>query len=930
MNNRLPQLLLLALLLSACASAPELRSIADVQLEPLQDIQPAVEFEISKRQVIKSYRDLVNITPQDEGYGKEVQRLADLELEASMDNKVSDNPREEELAKLETAMAIQRYQQYLKRYPNRPDNDLILYQLSRAYAVDGRIDEARITIDQLAANYPQSKYIDEIQFRRGETFFVEGDYKQAQLAYAVVVDSHPESIYYEKALYKHGWSLFKQNNYDAALESYISLLDYNQKNGKLDQIQLASSLSHADSELLNDVLRVVSLSFSYSSSKQPIASFFNRHGRREYEPLLYLKQGELYLSKERITDAADTYLSFTEQYPFSIYTPQIHALAIDAYQKAGFSELVLAEKQRFIKSYNIGSAYWSQAKAETRDELQPVLTSHLYDISTHYHALARASKKVEAYITAASWYQLYLDSFPEDKNAAEINFLLAETRFEAKQYELAIQEYEKTAYQYPSHKNSAEAGYAAIVSYNALYKISPAEQKLSINNRWIQSSLTFSDKFIEDERMPAVLLNTAEQFFALKKYPEAISAAQRLVDDLQIDKKIQHPAWIIIAHSQFELKQYDFAEKSYQQVLAGLQPKESKTRTQMLEQLASSIYLQGEQARNLGDHLLAAQHFQRLGQQVPTSPKRVIAQYDAATEYIALEDWSQAILILEDFRRKYAKEKKWTQGVSEKLALCYNNNQQYGKSAAEVMLLVSLAPPNEQRELLWQAAELYDKNGQSEKTIDIYKTYVKKYPDPLSRSIELRYKIAQSYLKKKDMRNYHASLQEIIDADARAKTQRTDRSRYLAATSSLILIEPIYESYKKSRLTIPLKKSLKRKKELMQKSIAAFTTAAKYQVEEVTTAATYNIAEIYRDFASALLKSDKPKNLKGEALEEYNYMLEDQAFPFEEKAIQIHETNLARIPQGSYDDSIKESLKSLASMMPFRYAKTEMSDQYVE
>ncbi len=930
MTDRWLIFLLTLLLLQGCANTPDIRNIADIELEPIEEIQPQVNFDISKSKVIKSYRELIDITPQNEVYGKEVQRLADLELEASMDNKLSDDPEIEKRAKLETQVAIQRYQSYLKRYPYRPDNDLILYQLSRAYALEGETEKARAAMDQLASNFPQSQYIDEIQFRRGEAFFLDGEYKQAQSAYAVIVENFPDSLYYEKALYKQGWALFKQSNYVAATQSYISLLDYNKKLGKIEPNSLPASLSRADQELLNDVLRVVSLSFSYSSSKQPIAQFFNTHGKRDYEPLLYLKLGELYLSKERITDAADNYLAYVQNYPFSIYTPGMHGLAIDAYQKGGFSKLILAEKRRFIENYNIGNAYWSQANEQTRKDLQPVLTRHLYDISTHYHALARSSKKVSDYKTAASWYQLYLDSFPNDKDAAEINFLLAETRFESKQYAMAIEQYEKTAYQYPPHKNSAEAGYAALMSYNALYAITKPELQPALNLRLIQSSLTFSDKFIEDKRMPSVLLNTSEKFFSLKKYNEAINASQRLVDDLQLDKKIHHQAWIIIAHSQFELKQYAQAEDAYQQVIAGLAVKDRKTREQMQDQLASSIYLQGEMARNQGDHLLAAQHFQRLGQVVPSSDKKIIAQYDAATEYIALQDWSSAITILEDFRRKYPKQEKWNQGVSEKLALCYNNTNQYGKAAKEVMALVALSPAKDQRDLLWQAAELHDKDGKPEKVIDLYKTYVKKYPNPLSRSIELRYKIAQSYLNKKDTKNYHSWLNSIIEADANAKTQRSDRSRYLAATSSLILIEPIRQQYTKARLTTPLKKSLKKKKALMQKAIKAYTKAAKYQVEEVTTASTYYIAEIYRDFATALLTSEKPKNLNAAELEEYNYLLEDQAFPFEEKAIAIHETNISRIPKGSYDDSIKNSLQSLARLLPFRYGKTEISDQYVE
>ena len=67
--------------------------------------------------------------------------------------------------------------------------------------------------------------------------------------------------------------------------------------------------------------------------------------------------------------------------------------------------------------------------------------------------------------------------------------------------------------------------------------------------------------------------------------------------------------------------------------------------------------------------------------------------------------------------------------------------------------------------------------------------------------------------------------------------------------------------------------------------------AADYGVADVTTAATYHIAALYQDFGKALLASQRPKKLSKAELEQYNVMLEEQAFPFEEKATELHEVN---------------------------------------
>ena len=132
------------------------------------------------------------------------------------------------------------------------------------------------------------------------------------------------------------------------------------------------------------------------------------------------------------------------------------------------------------------------------------------------------------------------------------------------------------------------------------------------------------------------------------------------------------------------------------------------------------------------------------------------------------------------------------------------------------------------------------------------------------------------------------------------------------------------------KLTVPLKTSLGKKKKLMQQSIDAYTRAIKYQVAEVTTEATYQIAEIYHDFARSLMGSERPKGLDEDQLEEYELLLEEQAFPFEEKAIDIHLANFKRIPAGTYDEPTRKSLQVLSELMPFRYARAESSDSHVE
>jgi len=922
---------MLASLASGCASD-------DVNLEPTiaelseitAQIEPQAHFNIDRQLAIDSYRALVRITENGIGTGDEIRRLADLELEASLDNRLEDETAKQQQCRQESRDAIRGYQNYLKLYPNRADNDYILYQLSRAYDLDSQPEKSLEALDRLVSNFPSSRYIDEVQFRRGEILFVLRAYKQAENAYETIVKHHPESIFYEKSYYKYGWSQFKQNHFKQAIDSYITVLDLNASLHKIDEISLSKNLNRADVELLEDVLRVLSLAFSYEAEKVTLRGYFNQVGHRNFEPLIYRHLGDFYLGKDRITDAADIFLGYGKQYPYSRYTPEFHQKAILGYQKSGFSSLVLQAKIGFVNQFNVGTEFWKRQDPASQTSLKPALIRHLQDLATHFHALARTSKKIADYQVAANWYRHYLRSFPDDPGAAQINFLLAESLFDARQYASAIEEYEETAYRYTPHKNSAEAGYAALLAYDALMKQDKTGQNKIFRQDRVTSALKFSQVFPADPRMPAVLLQSANQYFEWKDYANAKLAAYRLIDDKGIDIKIHRSAWTIAGHSHYAELEYESAEIAYINLLP-LLGKNSKEFSQIREQIAASIYKQGEQARTLGNQLIAAQHFSRLGVVVPTSKKRIVADYDAATAYVELKDWSKVITLLRSFRKKYPKDIRWKNGVSEKLALAYSMHGDFALAANEMMTVSnSTQSPSRKRDLMWGAAEFYKKAGKKEKEIAIYKSYVKSFPAPLERSIELRFRISEYYREKNNRRKLNYWLNEIVRADASGKSQRSPRSRYLAATASIELTRPIQDSFHSVKLTVPLKKSLKKKKKLMQKSIAAYTRAIKYQVEEVTTEATYQIAEIYHSFANALLKSQRPRGLNEEELEEYELLLEEQAYPFEEKAIDIHLTNFRRIPQGAYNQSVKNSLKVLGDLMPFRYAKVEITDAYVE
>ena len=262
-------------------------------------------------------------------------------------------------------------------------------------------------------------------------------------------------------------------------------------------------------------------------------------------------------------------------------------------------------------------------------------------------------KRRENFQEALHWYEEFLVSFPQDAESPAINYQLADLLLENRSFARAALEYEKTAYDYPRHEKSSAAGYAAIYAYREHLRAAAPEEKDKVKRETVRSSLKFAETFPEHEKAAIVLGAAADDLYDMKDYEQALAAARKLIEVFPgADREVLKSAWIVVGHSCYELKRYAEAETAYVKVLA-LLPAEDKSRAGFIDNLAASIYKQGEQANALKDYRAAADHFLRVGRMAPTSKIRVNAEYDAAVALIQLKDWKMAATVLAGFRELF-------------------------------------------------------------------------------------------------------------------------------------------------------------------------------------------------------------------------------------------------------------------------------------
>jgi TolA-binding protein len=936
---------------------------ADDNEPTLADLKP-VELPAAKRelpqvgldQVAKNYREVLKNTEDPEMRVRVTQRLADLQMLSS------------EQSQLNTAQptthyfdeAIKSYHALLAAHPNRPDNDRLMYQLSKAYDMDGRNDESLQILNRLVKEYPQSPVLVEAQFRRGELLFSRQQYAAAEGAYAAVVSKGVDSTYYQNALYMHGWSQFKQSDYEAALGSFTQTLDKLwPADKKLDD------MPRTERELVNDTLRVMSLSFSNLDGPRTITETYQRRGERHYIPELYSQLGQLYLQQKRYRDAAETYRAFVDAHPFAPEAPAMYVQLIDAYAEGNFPSEVLAQKAAFIKLYGIHGAYpyiegqkavsWNKLDEPGREKVRGYLKDFLTELAQFHHSTAQQNKAALAkaavaktaadkaprdaqgetitragvlvsYRAAGDYYREYIDSFPQAPDVGSKMFLLAESRFEAEDYPAAIDAYETAAYQYTNNERGAEAGYSAIIAYDMHGKTLPPEQQSAWQQRRIASELRFAKTYPQDSRAVTVQAHAAEELFERRDYPAAIAAATPVTQWQPVaDEKLRRSAWLIIAHGYFEQQDFVHAEQAYRQASALIAANDPQ-RAAVQDRLAASVYKQGEQQLAGGDKAAAAQQFLRVAQVAPESSIRVNAQYDAATQFMEGGNYKDAISTLNDLRAKFP-DHALSAGVANKLAVAYQGTGQSAAAAAELTRVAQTdSDPATRREALLSAAELYQKSGDSANAVARYRDYVQQYPAPFGQAMEARYQITEllksdSAPATKQQRRHW--LDQIISADAAAGAQRSDRSRFLAAQAQDEIADGAYQLFVGERLTLPLKDSLKRKRAALDEALKAYQRSGDYGVQEFATKATYRIGDIYANLAQALTQSERPGNLSALELEQYEVLLEEQADPFVEKAISVHEGNAKRSWNGIYDEWVQKSFTALESLLPARYRKSE-------
>lgn len=807
----------------------------------------------------------------------------------------------------------------LADYPDSRNNDTILYRLAKAYDQRGNYQASIDALIRLVEKHPKSSFYVEAQFRIGESAFSFQNYSTAEHAYTEVITAKNNHIFYEKALFKRGWSRFKQQYYIESVDDFLAAVVEH-------DFAEFEKLTLTERELFDEYFRAIGLAFSYLGGSESLHDYFKNQPDFIYTYHIYSVVADKYLKQERFSDAVATHQQFIKHNPNSDNIPYSHLKIIEIWKNSGFTQKVYPAIEDFYVRYNPSSTYWKDQNENSRVNraIRRALREYVVLMTAHYHSKYQRTKKNKNYQAAERWYKRYLQHYSAYAQNDNIYFLYGELLAQRNRYQEALKYYEFAAFDHALiiHKKAAYA--TVYVSSRLLAKNINVEDNLK---KHITYALRYVQKYPEGPKAQQIITHAASLSFKSGDYKSTIE----LVDSLISSKQNANNTYLanLKAASYFKLHEYAEAESLYSKLLQ-TNVLSRQQRREYTDKLALSIYQQGEQAQKNNDIPTAIKHFSRIASVAMQSTIAATGLYDAIALNMQHKQWGSAISKIKQFQRLFPGNKLQAD-VTLKLSVAYLNSNQRIKAASAFEKMSTMGSDVAIKSAaLWQAALLYEEKDKIDDAIRSYEEYVRRFTKPYSQYIESMQKLTELYTKKGSPWKTSHWRKRIIAANNKALNNvKTDRTRYITSNAYLGLARSEKSRFNQLSLTLPLDKSLKKKKATMQNSVRYFGNASKYKRYEATTEATYSIALIYKHFSSALLESDRPEHLNTEELDQYEILLEDMAFPFEDKAIEFFEINMSRIQDGKFNEWIKKSRQELITLFPARYGRQAKVDTHI-
>jgi TolA-binding protein len=543
--------------------------------------------------------------------------------------------------------SIPLYRKVLADYPNRAANHAVYYQLARAYADLGDVGQEGAMLEALVTRAPRGLHLAEAQYRLGELAFDAGRFTAAAKRYAaaLAVEGADERLR-DFAAYKLAWADYLVPDYAAGARAALAFVDLHRVPRGGGLVLDSQALAEPDWDRVREVVLIFAHMVHAGGG---VAELEALAGNRDYLPMLYERLGEVAIQLGRARDGIAVYEAFLQRHPDAPQVPDFYGHMVDAYTDARDVDAAVRVRERMVKACGPGSRWWEAQSAGTRVAVGPVVRQTAFQVARHYHSVAQEKKTAPTYARAAAAYRDYLAAFGDSREAPEARFLLGEILFEAGDFAGAADAYRAAAYDYPPHRRSGEAAYAAVYARERLLaETDKGDPRYDARlTALVDAFGQLVQSYPQEPRLEAAYGRIAGLLFDRKDNARLFDVTDKVIRFGPRTLSLHTVAWRNLGEAALALGWYERADGALKQALvyAADDPKAAgEIRKLLAATAAAEASAPGVTDAQAGERLLEAAD--RLG---PDDPLGRAARVDAGMAFLKAGDEARAVAVFGDF-----------------------------------------------------------------------------------------------------------------------------------------------------------------------------------------------------------------------------------------------------------------------------------------
>lgn len=891
---------------------------------------------------------------------------------------ISAEPAPPEIPLYDYSTAIAIYDRLLTEYPASEYADDALYNKAWLLEKMNRGEDSRRIFYEVIDKYPDGPFAPESYMRLADYYFAPREDKTEDEQIIVELNKaiqlyknvlkYRHSKRYDEALYKLGWTYYKlaakeSKYYNDAITYFLAVVDDISEARQLDPRGTISNINVRD-----EAIEYIGISFTdeayTKNGVEKAKKILKKIGDPEYGPEIVQAIGQTYQKIDEQEKAIYAFRTLLQMYPNFKRAPQVQQNIVNALFSLGRDGEAYLAREELHQKYNPKSE-WHQ-NLEKSDDIDKIKymdeayklseaglrTNLLLDLEKAEEAQAKAEGSTPLYERFAAQCKGYLNSYPADSNAYDINWSYAfmlDSRLS--RFEDAYEEYIRVSNDYLENSHQHDAALNAVAVADTIVEkrygtksdtskfnlalasqLSP-EELTPEETRLIESYDNYIRLFPNGQYTPNFLAAAGGIHYNHKKFAEAKVYFQTLVKRFP-NAEQKSLAMRSVMDSYFALGKFKDSEIIAKRIMSEANvPEEQRKFAEV--RLGQAIFKNAEYLQEQGDFFNAASEFVRVYAEAPSDRRLVeAALFNGGLNYQKVKDWVRAIETFDILTTNFP-DSKFALDALENIAKDYQELEQYANAAQTYERVFNSYRKSPNAELgLYNAsifyrkaqdwnnairvnnlyistyptasfavdfyfnnADLYLKLDNITEANKIYEEFARKYPDD-PRTVTAFYERGRYYLKMGMIDQAKAELNQAIARSESFRAKGKDPNAFIAGEAVNTLAEILHNEFIAIELKQPrsnIETNQKRMQNLMKELNQAYSRVVGFGSQR-SFEATYNIARTYEEFADIFTRQEIDPNLSEEKKFVDRNKINEQSAALYEKAVEQYKEVIHNIP----------------------------------